>query len=203
MHDFKIIEVKTSLCQKLSLMLSSLELETFCVFSRREHRSTLGLVPRSSNFISNVGLTRNKMHDFKFSQVKTSFCQKISLMLCRHELEPSACSAEMITVTPQHLAISAWSSNFISIVGLTRNKMLDFKLNQVKTSMCRKLSLILSGGNWRTSACFAEVITVTPQHLSVSPLSSNFIPNVGLTRSKMLDLNFNQVKKHHFVKHLH
>ena len=73
--------------------------------------------------------------------------------------------------------------------------MLDFKLNQVKTSMCRKLSLILSGLNWRTSACFAEVITVTPQSLAISPLSSNFIPNVGLTRNKMLDLSFNQVKK--------
>ena len=107
----------------------------------------------------------------------------------------------MITVTPQHLAICASSSNFFSNVGLTRMKMHDFKLNQVKTSIFLKLSWMLSGLNRIPSACLAEVITVTPHHLALSPLSSNFISN-GLTRKKMLDLNFNQVKKTSFCQKL-
>ena len=80
--------------------------------------------------------------------------------------------------------------------------MLGFKSNQVKTSICRKISLMLSGLNLRTSAYFVEVISVTPQHLAISPLSSNFISNTGLTRNKMLDLNFNQVKKSSFCPNL-
>ena len=59
---------------------------------------------------------------------------------------------------------------------------------------------MLSGLNSRPSACLVEVITFTPQHLAISPLSGNFISNVGLTRNKMLDLNFDQVKKFQFVE---
>ena len=162
----------------------------------------LAISTSSSNFISIVGLTRNKMPDFKLNQVKTSMCRKLSLILSGLNWRSSACFAEVITVTPQHLAISLLSSNFIPNVGLTRNKMLDFKLNQVKRSICRKLSLMLSGLNWRAFACFAEVIAVAPQHLAISPLSSNLKSNVGLTRNKMLDLNFNQVKKTSFCQKL-
>ena len=100
----------------------------------------------------------------------------------------------MITVTPQHLPISASSSNFISNNGLIRNKMLDFKLNRVKTSICSQPSLMLSGLSWRTSACLAEVITATPQHLAISALSCYFISNVGLTRDKVHALNFYQAE---------
>ena len=137
------------------------------------------------------------MLDLNFNQVKkTSICPKPSLMLSGLNWSTSACLVEVITVTPQHLAISPLSSNFISNVGLTRNKMLVLNFNQVKkTSVCQKLSLMLSRLNSRPSACLAEVITVTPQHLAINPLSSNFKATVALSRNNMLDLYFNQVKK--------
>ena len=98
----------------------------------------------SSNFISNVGLTRNKMHDIKFNQVRTSFCQIFTWCCPGLNWRPSACSPEVLTVTPPHFVISALSSTFLSNFGLTRNKMHDFKFNPVKTSICQKLSLMLS-----------------------------------------------------------
>ena len=129
-------------------MLSRLELETFCVESRRDNHYTtdLKISASSSKFISNVGLTRNKVLDLNFNQVKKNFIlsKKLALMLSRLDLEPYACYAAVLTVTPQHLAISASSSKFISNVGLTRNKMHHFKFNQVKTSFCQTLSLLLS-----------------------------------------------------------
>ena len=144
------------------------------------------------------------MLDLNFNQLKkTSVCQKLSLMQSRLNSRPSACLSEVIAVTPQHLAIRPLSSNFISNVGLTRNKLLVLNFNQVKkTSVCQKFSLMMSHLNSRPSACLAEVITVTPQHLAISSLSSNFISTVALTRNEMLDLYFNQVKKLQFVENL-
>ena len=154
MLDFKLNQVKTSVCVKTSLMLSGLNWRTPACLAEvitvtPEH---LAFSPLSSNFISNIGLTKNKMLVFNFIQ-KNFNLSKLCLMLSGLNSRRSACLAVVITATPQHLAISALSSNFISNVGLTRNKMHNFKLKQVKTAICQKLSWMLSGLNCRPSAC--------------------------------------------------
>ena len=106
----------------------------------------LAISSSSSNFISNVGLIRNKMLDLSFNQVKKHHFVK-NLPWCCPGLNwrPSKYKADVLTTTPQHLAISASSSNFISNVALIRNKMLELSFNQVKkTSFCQKLALMLS-----------------------------------------------------------
>ena len=101
----------------------------------------------------------------------------------------------MITFSPQHLQISALSSYFISNVGLIRNKMLDLSFNQVKKNhFVKNLPWCCPSLNWRPSACYADVITATPHTLWLVLRSSIFISNVELTRYKMLDFIFNQVK---------
>ena len=101
----------------------------------------------------------------------------------------------MVTTTPQHLAISSSSSNFISNVGLIKNKRLDLSFNQVKKHhFVKNLPWCCTALKWRPSACLAEVITATPQHLAISALSCYFISNVGLTRDKVHALNFYQAE---------
>ena len=107
---------------------------------------------------------------------------------------PSACYADVITVTPQHLEISSSSSNFISNVGLTRSKMPDLNFNQVKNIILSETCLDAA------QACTEDLRRVKqtwlPLHYSTFGLvlrNSNIITNVELTRYKVHDF-FNQVK---------
>ena len=114
---------------------------------------------------------------------------------------PSLCYAELVTVTPQHLSITASSSKFISNVGLTRNKVFDLSFNQVKrTSFCQTLASMLSRLELETFCVESRRDNHYTTDLKISPLSSNFLSNVRLTRNKKLDLNFNQVKKTSFCQ---
>ena len=161
---------------------------------------TLRLVLRA--VVSIKCWTWNKMLDLNFDQVK-NIVLSVYLPWCSPDLNcwPSACYADVITATPQHLVISALSINFISNVRLTRNKMLDLNFNQVKNISLSKTCLDAA------LACTWDLLRVKQtwlplRHSTFGLLlrSSNIISNVGLTKNKMLDLNFNQVKKHHFVK---
>ena len=128
----------------------------------------------SSNFLSNVGLTRNKMLDLSFNLVKKHlFVKNLPWCCAGLNWRPSACKADVITTTPHHLEISSSSSNFISNVGLIRNKMLDLSFNQVKKHhFVENLPWCFPGLNWRPSACKADVVTTTPQHLAISSYCS-------------------------------
>ena len=144
------------------------------------------------------------MLDLSFNQVKKHHFV-INLPWCCPGLNwrPFACKEDVITTTPQHLAISSSSSNFISNVGLIRNKMLDLSFNQVKKHhFVKNLPWCCQGLNCRPSACKADVITTTSQHLAISSSSSNFISNVWLIRNQMLDFSFDQVKKTSFCQKL-
>ena len=108
---------------------------------------------------------------------------------------PSACYAEVVTVTLQHFGISPLSSNFISNVGLTRNKVLDLSFNQVKElHFVKNLPRCCPGLNWRPSACKADVIATTPQTLRLVLPAVISYQIFGLTRGKIHALNFNRAE---------
>ena len=148
MLDLNFNQVKNLLfVKKLALMLSRLELPTLCVYSRRDNQYTtdLQISTSSSKFISNVGLTRNKMLDLCFNQVKKHHFVKTLPWCCPGlNWSPLRVKQKWLPLHHSTCVLVLRSCIFISNVDLTRYLMHYFNFNQKKALFCRKISLVLS-----------------------------------------------------------
>ena len=128
---------------------------------------------------SKVDLTWMKSFEYSFEQTKTDFLFSITFVWCCPGLnwQPSACTVDVISGTPwRHLlSLLVYRSSLFWRLSWLEWNHLNIILIKWRTVCFQKFAWCCPGLNWRSSACKADLIIATPQHLEVADLKEKFV----------------------------